>query len=217
MIEEVVKHVPGATFVGDQRSVAKRTPTKVYARGHCRPSFKMQVNRRANVVAFLRRVRPYLWEKVKQADIVLRWADGELDGATASQMCKKAKRFTFAERGPIPAAQRKRRPSGTESHAAAFTARQIRTIRRRFANGERASELASEYGVGSSNIGLIARGVTYKREGGTISAERRSRRVFSDEEAREVRKRLASGERQNALAKEYGVGTATLNRYAHRS
>jgi len=217
MIEELLKHVPGATFVGDHRSVVKRTPTKVYTQGHCRPSFKVQVQRRERVATFLRRVRPYLWEKADQVDIVLRWADGKLDGATASRMCKKAKRFTFAKREPIPPSQRKRRPSGTESHAAEFTARQIKTIRRRFANGERAPELASEYRVDGSTIGRIARGITYKREGGAISTERKSRRVFSDEEAREIRKRIASGERQNALAKEYGVGTATLNRYANVS
>lgn len=216
MIEALVKHMPGATLVGDQRSVARRTPTKVYAQGHCRPSFKAQMGRRDQVGLFLRRLRPYLWEKAKQADIVLRWIDGDLDGSTASRMCKRAKRFKFRNMDRISAKSRKQPPSGSEAHMAKLTGVQVRDIRRRFAAGESQNELAVAYGTNRTMIFKVVHGETYKHEGGVLLHGRVRMRRLSESQIRSVRQRVAKGAQQAALAREFGVGTSTINRIVLR-
>lgn len=161
MIEEVAKYMPGASFIGDIRKKDHKTPGKTYSQGQCRPGFKAQIQCRAQVVAFLKRIRPYLWEKAEQVDIVLKWANGELDGETASNMCKEAKRFKFEAEG-IKTVKKVRQDSGAGAYQSKLTQEQVDDIRKRAAEGERQVDLAEEYGVNRQMINKVVHGKTYK-------------------------------------------------------
>ncbi len=214
MIDEVVKHIHGATFIGDTRLADQVAPNgKRYAQGHHRPSFKAQLRRKTHVEVFLRAIRPFLWEKAEQVDIVLRWIAGELDGEAASTMCKAAKRFKFDNPGAVTVRKRWT-DHGVGSPNARFTAEQAENIRTRVVAGERPGTIAKELGVSNTQVWRLVRGGTYKNCGGATTHTATTRRVLTTEQAHTIRTRFAAGEQQAALAREYGVSTTTMNRIA---
>jgi hypothetical protein len=158
MLEEVCRHVPGATFFHDNRRRDTVTPTRVYVNGTTRALYKVQLAKRSCVGAFLRRIRPYLWEKAEQADIVLQFLDDEIDGSVASELCRKAKHFKFEPGGAKPQEQSDKEPSANASLTFA-DAQMIRTL---VTAGQRQNVVARDMGINAGIVSSIVSGKTYR-------------------------------------------------------
>lgn len=85
-------------------------------------------------------------------------------------------------------------------------------IRERTTAGEYQADLAREYGVSVSTIWAIVAGRKYVFEGPVPHISNRARRGFTNEQIAEAKARVRAGERQSAVAREYGIDTGTMSR-----
>ena len=76
-------------FVGDG-SFTIQSKQKNYKQG-----WKWCLSNRSIIKRVLLNITPYLIEKKEQAQIVIDYLDGNLDGRVASSLCKEAKQFSF--------------------------------------------------------------------------------------------------------------------------
>jgi hypothetical protein len=103
---------------------------------------------------------------------------------------------------------------GEHNGRAVLTSEQVVAIRIRFAAGERAGDLAREFGVSRSQVLRIVRGQTWLDANGPITpGTTRPRHYISEEQARAIARRYWTEDvSQNDLAKEYGISQTTVSR-----
>ena len=147
MIEAIAGHMRVGSFTTQKRQSLQVTPSgRVYGDGGrlCKQGWRWFVTSRSEVRQVLVRLMPYLIEKRAQAQLVLDFIDGKLDGAAAAKQCKRAKRLTFSARrwkGPL---RRNGGLRGANNPMSKLSDEQVLELRRRYAKGERS--LAAGYG-----------------------------------------------------------------------
>lgn len=112
---------------------------------------------------------------------------------------------------------------GSTHGLAKLTEALVLEIRQRYAVGSTSyRELAAMFGVDRTNIGCIVRGVTWPHVAGADKSvqfnhirrgEGHPSSKLSDAQIADVRRRIAAGERQVDLAREWGVSPATICRW----
>jgi DNA invertase Pin-like site-specific DNA recombinase len=114
-----------------------------------------------------------------------------------------------------------RRPRGEQHHKAKLTWEDVRTIRKRYAEGGVTMQrLADDYLISRSTVRPLLAGTTWADPGyvpsplpGPNKGERAYTAVLTWELVKEIRQQYAGGERSmQCLATEYGVGSTTIYR-----
>ena len=92
MIESIYKKVGYGMFTTQKRQMMCRTPI-----GNVlgKQGWKWGLTSKSSVKDFLEKIYPILIEKKAQADIVLSYCTGKIDGNEASRLCKQEKKFEF--------------------------------------------------------------------------------------------------------------------------
>ena len=92
---------------------------------------------------------------------------------------------------------------------ASFSPARAKLIRKLYATGQYTqAELAARFKTHQTVISGITRGRTYKSAKGRITVARRS---LTQDQADEIRKRVAAGERQGDLAREFEVSKSAVS------
>jgi transcriptional regulator with XRE-family HTH domain len=107
------------------------------------------------------------------------------------------------------AAEYSRERFRSEPRAVTLTAADVVDIRDRLAGGERAGDLAAEYGVETNYLRRIGHGYNWSHVGGPRTTPR-PRQKLDETGALDIRERHAAGERTADLAREYGVASSTI-------
>lgn len=101
-------------------------------------------------------------------------------------------------------------PLGEQCHTAKLSDADAVEIRRRHAAGESRPALAAAFGVARSNISMILRGVTFAHLPGVDPQHCRSRKL-SAAAVVEIRRRAAAGDKQRAIAADFGISQAMVS------
>lgn len=91
----------------------------------------------------------------------------------------------------------------------------VRSLRKRYANGERLSTLAVEFGVEVGTVRSAIRGTTWSHLSGAVTELRRDRsggrpRLFTDEQEAAIGRQYLAGGTFASLAAQHGCATATI-------
>ena len=95
MIESLYNHYKFGNFTTQKRQATIKNPHTGADLKNIKQGWKWQVSRREEITKILEDIRPYLIEKADQADVMLAYCRGEMDGQTASDRCKELKKFNF--------------------------------------------------------------------------------------------------------------------------
>lgn len=137
-----------------KRQKKHRTPGKIYDSELCKQCWRWQITNKNNIKDFINQIRPLLMEKAEQVDIVLKFISGELDGPTASKLCKEAKKFEYY--GEEIFAEKNFK--GSKNPIAKLDEAKVKIIKESLSKGIRQVDLARQYGVSKSVIFKIAKG-----------------------------------------------------------
>jgi len=102
--------------------------------------------------------------------------------------------------------------AGENNPRALITESQAKEILERYHAGEERKALQIEFGLSSSSLAYMIQGKTWKnvdRPEGFYNPGRR--KLLSDEQVREIRKKIAAGQKRKEIAIEYGVSHPTIN------
>lgn len=100
--------------------------------------------------------------------------------------------------------------AGERSWTAKLTERDVESLRRRVAAGERQKDLAEEFGVDPSSISNAVHGKTWTE--GAPSFVRTRRRKMTPAELDEARRLLSSGTKGRRVAEKFGISPAAVSR-----
>jgi hypothetical protein len=166
MIEAVWRATGIGLFTTQKRQNIQRTPRMDYAVRPqrtpevrlCKQGWKWQITDRGGIRSILERIRPHLFEKACQSDIVLSYLRDEISGKEASLRCKEAKRFTFPV-GDFPEYAPRRLGShcGLRNPAATITPRMANAIKEALASGLTQKVVAKRFDIGQSSVSRIFR------------------------------------------------------------
>jgi hypothetical protein len=137
-----------------KKQALQRTPSRTYDPKLCKQCWRWQITNKTNIELFLNQIRPLLMEKAEQVDIVLKFISGELDGPTASKLCKEAKKFEYYGEEIFVEKDFK----GSKNPIAKLDESKVKIIKKCLSEGVRQASLAREYGVSKSVINKIAKG-----------------------------------------------------------
>jgi DNA invertase Pin-like site-specific DNA recombinase len=192
----------------------------------CKQSWRWLIQRKEEVLNVLERVYPYLMEKREQAEVVMKFCKGELDGETASKMCKEAKQFEF----PAFTGESPRKSTGSPAEwnpASKLSYEKAQEIRRLVAEGMKQAEAAKSYKVSKHIISRIINNLTYTRPPMSYSkGDNSGPKLLAPPEktagsgiakltwdqADEIRQRVRDGEKQIDLAREFKVSKVQISR-----
>jgi hypothetical protein len=173
MIRAAYEHFGVGLFTTQKRQKLIQSPRGQYSVKEtdgaklCKQGWKWGVTDQRGVRTVLTRVVPYLIEKRRQAEIVLDYLDGKLDGEAAIELCRSAKRFEFPladfeEYKP----RRTENFRGESNRYAKLTNEQVRDIR---ANVDQktsklvyAKQIAAKYGMSVSGMYKVILGASYR-------------------------------------------------------
>lgn len=176
MIEAMHNH-----FSVGQLSTQKRQDRVVFPNGananhtDFRQGWRWSVTRRSEISFVLRAIRPWLLEKATQADIVLGFIDGDIEGEVASRRCSDAKRFSFSADAGEPV----RRSTGSLSEQnpmAKLTFRQAEEVRALFSSGVSRAALMEDHGLSKHQLSRLLQRQTYAVAPTTSGTSRRAER-----------------------------------------
>jgi hypothetical protein len=103
--------------------------------------------------------------------------------------------------------------SGMHTHdLTAVTEAQVREIYDRYRAGASQYDLADQFGISQTGVSKILRGVIWKHLGLVPILHQ----TLSDQDALEIRRRLAEGEHRLALAKRFDVSVSAIDKINHR-
>jgi hypothetical protein len=157
MIKAAFEHFGCGQLRTQKRQAVVRTPSRDYALG--KQGWLWLVTRKSEIKMILERMLPYLIEKRPQAEIVLAYINGEIEGEKASLACKQAKRFSFP--ATVEPKKRSTGSPGELNPNAKFTWTEVELIRQRYEKGEKQVELAREFKVTRSIINRMVKGLSY--------------------------------------------------------
>jgi len=219
-IEAAYNHFKVGSLSTQKRQALQKLPKgKTIDPKLCRQGWRWSVQAKKDVAEVIEKILPYLMEKKEQAEIVLKFCKGELDGEMASRLCKEAKRFEYsADLGESP---RKSTGSCSEHNPLAkLTYEQAQEIRQRVHNGEKQIKIARELGVSKTQISRIVNNITYVYPPMSYNKGEKpipdvlpppektagsGRAKLTYEQAQEIRLRVKRGERQFMIAHELGI------------
>lgn len=161
MMEGLANHFGIGTFTTQKRQAVRRMPNGAETLG--KQGWKWTVTSKADVSAVLREILPYLIEKREQAEAILRYCEGDLDGDTAARMCKEAKQFEFAVGDFEAYAPRVNNGNlaGVNNPAATITNDVVVSIKQDLARGDRGVDIAKRYGVSKHVVSKIKTGKSW--------------------------------------------------------
>lgn len=112
---------------------------------------------------------------------------------------------------------------GEENHYARLTTEDVLTIRRRYASGERARDIAADFGIVQLHVNQIARGRVWAHVGEIVSAEVRQAHQrahlrgenggtakLTTAQVLEMRRRHADGESATEMAGDYPIAVHSI-------
>lgn len=155
MIEAVHAFVGLGSFSTQKRqalSVLPNSKTKYSVSGRsktrlCKQGWKWAVTSQSDIVHVLKKIIPLLHEKRTQAEAVLAFCLGKLEGTKASAACKKAKKFNFPANDWIEPVRRIPAFKGENNPFAKLSNDQVRDLRRRVLKGESTPSLMKRFGI----------------------------------------------------------------------
>lgn len=98
---------------------------------------------------------------------------------------------------------------GEQNGSAILTENDVRAILKRLSNGESCVAIAASYGVSGVLISAIRTGKSWKHVKRLNQVRRKGNR-FTEDQVRDVHSRIAAGETQRSIAKDYGVSAHTI-------
>lgn len=163
MIEALSEHFGVGSFTTQKRQTVRRTPSRDYEADMCKQGWRWSVQSKRDVAAVLREILPYLIEKREQAEAVLRYCEGDLDGETAARLCKAAKQFEFPLGDFDSYAPRVNSGNltGASNPAASITENTARAIKQALTRGRKGVEVAEEFGVSKHLVSKIKTGKSW--------------------------------------------------------
>ena len=163
MIEAIYNYYCFGSFKTQKRQAIGNSPRGKFDHKLAKQGWRWSVTKREEIALVLRTIRPFLIEKAEQADIVLKYIDGELDGEVAAKLCREAKdiEFTSILSESVPQVGGL---SAQNNPAAKLTYDKAQEIRQRIVNGEKRKALVEEYGISQTMVDRIATGKTYVKE-----------------------------------------------------
>ena len=150
-------------FQVGQLSSDKRTKNHLGAK----PLWRWQITNKADIAYFLSSVLPFLREKREQAEIVIAYCGGRIDGEEVANKLKHIKSIVF----PHDIGEGERRVFGNNSEdgsCARTTYSVAEEIRARVRAGEKQCSLVKEYGFSQSMVSKIIMNKTYTKPPRTI-------------------------------------------------
>ena len=157
------------------------------------------------------------------------WFHGEIpDGAHVLHNCDNPScvnphhlRIGTNLENRLESVAKKRHVYGERVTQAKLTREQVAEIRARCESGESQTKLGKEYGVSQTAISKIVRNVRWSCVDTRPVVDRfkgagRYNAKLTDDIVRDIRSRVASGEKQNDLAAKYGVHKQTLSSVVRR-
>ncbi len=127
----------------------------------CKQGWVWFVTSKSEVKSVLLRLLPYLNEKKLQAEICLKFVTGELDGETASNLCKEAKKFNFPNEGFVQGPRRSGGLLGEDNPTAKLTIASATSIRQEHVAGAKVKDLADKWEVSRDTIYRVIRNERY--------------------------------------------------------
>lgn len=160
MIEAVYNMVGLGLFTTQKRQAIQQTPKgPIFGK----QGWKWMLNARKDILFFLSKIEPFLIEKNEQANIAMRFCQGEIDGESASTLCKEAKRFVFPTEDFEEYAPRKLGGlAGTNNPSSKlneYKVREIKILLKDQTNTQ--TEIADMYSVSKSVVHQIAHGKSW--------------------------------------------------------
>jgi intein/homing endonuclease len=156
-LQELYDQLGYGSLTTQKRQALNRTPSRDYDPQLCKQGWKFIISNKKEIRQFLLMIHPYLREKVEQADIMLKYIDGKLDGVMASVACKKAKRFEFKEKDYVEI-NSTHNFKGSNNPWCKLNESDVIRIKRRLTRGEKQVKIAKEYNVNKATICSIAHG-----------------------------------------------------------
>jgi hypothetical protein len=95
MIEAVANHYGTGNFTWSKRQATIKNPYTGADLENVKQNWRWELSSKKDILVLLEDIRPYLIEKADQADIVMAYCRGDIDGETASKNCKLLKRFNW--------------------------------------------------------------------------------------------------------------------------
>ena len=168
----------------------------------------------------------HVWAKLSEEDvreIRATYASGEYSQSDLAEMyaCRQGtisniiNSRTWRHLDPAPIKPRQGPRFGSAHPCTALTEADVLHIRKSVAKNEHTKAyFAKLHDVAHRTIRDITNRVTWKHLSITIEELAPVKRELTPEEAQDIRTRLASGETQLSLAREYGMATTSMNRLA---
>lgn len=216
VIEELHEFFEYGSVSKQKRQTKGRTPGKFYNPELCKQCWKWSLNNKKDIKDFLIRIRPMLREKASQANIVLQFINGELDGLTASKLCKEAKKFSYKDGEEIFVEPNFK---GSANPMSKLNEEKVKQIKERVLTGERQVDLAKEFEVNKTIVNKIVNGTAWSHVAVDMKNLPQQKSGFSkltEDKVRDIRRRKKEGEKQSALAKEFDVSNSTISEIVNR-
>jgi hypothetical protein len=161
MIESLYRHFRVGLFTARRQKHNRiRNPrTLKYQRG--KQGWIWAVSRREEIEDILKRFRPFLHEKARQADVVMAFIEGKLSAPTAARRCKKEKKFEFSASAFKFPERRHGGVFGANNHRTKLTPALVHKVRRALTRGASQTEIGSSCGISQVTVSRIARRKTW--------------------------------------------------------
>jgi len=107
--------------------------------------------------------------------------------------------------------------AGEKNRLSKLTDAQVKSIFIELHAGALKADIQKKYGVSSGYITDLCTGHKWKHIERPEGFDRKGKdRLVTDEQVKDIRKRVLNGEKQNALGNEYGISKATVSAIVHR-